>query len=294
MKLTIEKNPEKRLTPEQRKAGMGKGFVYHQSHQPFLKVKVLIKNLEKEPEIYVNKIEKKIYKIPQLADFLIRIEKTQQGKAELHGAAVCDRDGNGYLFGAQQDIGKTTLILLLSKTGYYILGDDHIEVSKEGDLGRIQEKMGIFPHPENLKDLPLSFKEKLIAFLKYHFLRRHPFCNIFYPNLKIAYSKFPKVADKGKLKKIFILEKGTPGIYKFDKKEAIRKFLAITLEIMLPEGFPKTMFFAYCFKNEISPTILGEKYKEILNSAFEGKEIFLLKGESPFDFYKLFLKHEGR
>jgi len=55
MKLIIEKDPERRITPQEREQGAGKSFVYHQSHQPFIKIKILVKNLEQEPEIYVNK-----------------------------------------------------------------------------------------------------------------------------------------------------------------------------------------------------------------------------------------------
>ena len=54
MKLTKERYPGKRLTPQQRKIGVGEGFVYHKSSQPFYKIEVLIKNMVTNPELYIS------------------------------------------------------------------------------------------------------------------------------------------------------------------------------------------------------------------------------------------------
>lgn len=292
MKLVIEKNPEKRLTPEQLKQKIGKGFIYHSSHQPLIRLKILVKNIETEPEVYVNKIEKKLYKIPQLIFFLKKFEKAKKGIVMVHGGGVAKEKGEGILFGARQDIGKTTLVLLLAKKGYAIVGDDALDISKEGYLLRIQKESGIYPHPDNLKDLSLSFKEKLIGWLKYHFFRRPPFCHLVYPNLRIAYSKIGKVADRAKLEKIFILEKGKPEIFEIEKEEAINKFLATTFDLILPTDFSRRLFYNYCFANNIPPNFLEERYKSILNQVFEGKRISVIKGENPFQIYRLFLEYE--
>lgn len=295
MKLVIEKNPEKRLMPEQLKQKVGKGFVYHQSHQPFIKVKILVKNLETEPEVYVNKVEKRIYKINQLIGFLKKLEKTRNGIAFVHGGAVADRQGRGYLLGARQDVGKTTLTLLLARNnGYSIIGDDAVDVSGDGYIYRVQEKMGIFPHPENLRDISLSLKEKIIAQIKYHFFKNPPFCHLIYPNLRVDYKKLPQIKNKAELEKVFILEKGDSKIFEIDKDTAVRKILSASFDLILPEGFARRLFYTYCWANNISPNFVEKEYERILNFAFEGKKIFLMKGESPFDFYNLFLKHEGK
>ena len=294
MKLIIEKNPEKRLSPKEKKQGVGKNFVYHQSHQPFIKIKVLVKDLEQEPEIYVNKIEKRLYKIPQLISLLRRFEETKKGIVMVHGGGVVNEGHQGILFGARQDIGKTTLILLLAKKGYSILGDDAINISQDGYLLRIQKEAGIYPHPNNLRDLPLSFKEKIVGWLKYHFFRNPPFCHLIYPNLRVPYSKIGKVADKVKLAKIFILEKGEPEIFEINEDVAINKFLATSFDLILPEGFVRRFFYSYCWANDISPNFIEKEYEKILNSAFNNRKIFVIKGRNPFDFYNLFLEHEEK
>ena len=295
MKLVIEKNPERRLSLEERKSRIGKGFVYHESHQPFIKLKILMKNLETEPEIYVNKIEKRIYKVNHLIYFLKIFERAKKGIALIHGAAGEGEGDRGYLFGARQDVGKTTLILLLAKNnGYSILGDDAVGISENGYIYRVQEEMGIFPHPENLKDIPLSLKEKIIAWAKYRFFKNPPFCHIIYPNLRVDYRKLKNVKDRTKLEKVFILEKGEPAISKISKDEAVRKILATTFDLILPEGFVRRFFYSYCWANDISPNFIEKEHEKILNSAFNNRKIFLIKGRNPFDFYNLFLEHEEK
>ena len=294
MKLFIEKNPEKRLSPKERKQGVGKNFVYHESHQPFIKIKVLVKNLEQEPEIYVNKIEKRLYKIPQLISFLKKFEEAKKGIVMVHGGGVVNEQHQGILFGARQDVGKTTLILLLAKKGYSIMGDDAINIYQDGYLLRIQKQSGIYPHPSNLRDLSLSFKEKIVGWLKYYFFRNPPFCHLIYPNLIVPYSKIGKVSDKAKLEKIFILEEGEPEVFEISKEEVINKFLATSFDLILPEGFSRRLFYTYCWANDISPSFVEKEYEKILNSALEGKEIIGLRGRTPFDFYNLFLENEKK
>lgn len=293
MKLIIEKNPEKRLKIEELRKKVGKGFIYHQSHQPFIKVKILLKNLEKEPEIYVNKIEKKLYKIHYLISFLEKFEKAKKGIAMVHGGGVVNKKGKGILLGANQDVGKTTLVLLLTKKGYAIVGDDALNVSSDSYLLRIQNCSGIYPHPSNLKTLPLSLKEKIIGWIKYLFFRNPPFCHLIYPNLRVSYSKLGEIANKVKLEKIYILEKGRSEIFEINREEAINKFLATTFDLILPFGFTRRLFYNYCFTNNISPTFVEEEYKKILNQTFKGKKILVIKGETPFEIYNLFLKLEN-
>ena len=294
MKLLIEKNPEKRLSLEQRKIKVGKGFIYHESSQPFYKTKILMKNLEAEPELYVNKIEKKVYQIPELIIFLKVFEETKKGIARVHSGAVADQRKQGILLGAWQDIGKTTLVLLLDRKGYYILGDDEVKISQDGQIQRFHSRAGIFPHKSNLGPLPLSLQEKLLGWFKYHFIR-FPFQHRFvYPNLRVNYKKMGKTLEAAELKKIYILERGKPEIFKISYESAVRKIMLTSLEEFFPGGFPRRFFHSYCFTNDIPPALAEERYKQILTSAFRNKECFVISGQGPFDFYKLFLEYENK
>jgi len=62
----------------------------------------------------------------------------------------------------------------------------------------------------------------------------------------------------------------------------------------LPEGFSRRLFYTYCWANDISPSFIEEEYRKILDNALNNKRIFIIKGKNPFDFYNLFLKHEGK
>ena len=168
-------------------------------------------------------------------------------------------------------------------------------VSKDGNLYRLQEWAGIFPHKDNIKDLSISQKDRIVAWFKYHFIAKFTFLHQFiYPNLRVDYKKIGKVVNKSKIDEIFILERGEPNICKIDLETAVNKILISSLETLplLPHGFPKSIFNFYCFANNISPTIIADRYKEILESAFKGKEYFLIRGRNPFDFYNLFLDYE--
>ena len=174
------------------------------------------------------------------------------------------------------------------------MADDCLKLDSNQTIYRIQSNAGIYPHKDNIKDLNLSFIDRLIAWLKYHFLQFTFLQRFIYPNIVVDYKKIGIVEDETKLDKIFILEKGKNEILKTDIDTAINKYLASTFSTfpLPPKGFPTVFVQSYCFKNGLSIDFIIKKYKEILRSAFLGKEIFILRGENYLDFYKLFLKHE--
>lgn len=228
--------------------------------------------------------------------FLKDFEKLKvKNLAKIHAASVVDKQGRGLLFGALQDVGKTTLSLLLTKDGYGLISDDTVLLSKNGKIYRTQKKAGIFPHKSNIRGLSISRKDKVEAWFKYHFIARFTFLHqIIYPNLRVDYEKIGKVKEDNSLDKVFILEKGSPSITRIDYQAALNKILVSSIEgsSMPPKGFPTSFFNFYCFANNISPTIIADAYREILGTALINKECFLMKGKSPFDFYELLLRHE--
>lgn len=296
IKIVIEKNPESRLNDEQKKLRGGKGFVYHQSSQPFYQIKVLLKNLETEPELYVNGIKKYIYKTKQLIKLLNVIEELKQGITRIHCGAVVNKKNEGIIITGWQDTGKTTVTFWLGKkNGYSILGDEAIKLSQSGKMFRMHNKAGIYPHPENLKLLQLSSKEKFLGWLKYNLLSIFPpFASNFQPNIPIKYSRISKMLDTAYLARVFILERSDEsGIYPINKSEAIYKIMATSLSMSTVEGFPKRLFYNYCYMNNLDPTFIEKDIYKILDSVLENKEIFVIKGTEPHEFYQLLLKHEN-
>lgn len=287
MKLVKEKNPGKRLTAEQRKAGVGKGFIYHKSSQPFYGMEVVIKNLETDPELYISHSHNYVYKIPWLIHFLKILESIKNGKIMIHGGAVTKNFNDGIIITGQSDAGKTTLVFLLAKQGYSILGDDKINLSAKGEISRYEDDLGLYPHPDNLKDLPLTSKQKILGWLKYQTTKFGFITNRINPNLRVKYHQIGEVADTAQLEKVFIIERGKLDIRAINKSTAIRKILATSLRLLMPEGFPKALFYKYCFVNKIEPTFITDRARSILDRALEDKKIFLVTGENYKDFYDL-------
>jgi hypothetical protein len=201
--------------------------------------------------------------------------------------------GKGKMIIGQPDVGKTALTLMFAReNGYSIVGDDTFDLSKDGTVYRNQETMGIFPHPENLKGLKLSLGEKLVAFLKRLIFVYPPFSHMLYPNLRVGYDRFDRVSDQGKLDQIFILERGVPEVAKIGEDEAARKIISTSLDLAIPGGFPHRMFYRYTFFNDISPVFVEKQYEKIIQSAIKDKQAFVVRGQSPHDFYKFLLEHE--
>lgn len=296
MKVTIEPNPENRLNSGQLKVRAGQGFVYHKSSQPFYKIKLLITNMVTNPEIYVNRIEHYIYNIPKLINLLEVIDQlVNHNIIKIHAAAVAKPGTQeGIILSAWSDVGKTTITYLLARQKYLILGDDQINLSVDGTIHRIDNAARLFPHPSNLKPLDLTLKQRLLGWFKFNFWRIPAFYRIMNPDLEISYDKIGTKIDTAKVNKIFIMEKGEPEIQRITKEEAINKIITTSLRLWIPNGFPKNIFYHYCFANNLRPTFIADRAYSILNTVLEGKEVIILKGKTPFDFHNLFIKHESR
>lgn len=295
MKFILEPDPGSRITADQRRARGGKGFYYHESNQPLLHVKLLLKNLETEPEMYVNKPIERIYRIPSLKRFVEDIDLAHKNITRLHAGAVANEQGEGVLLVGLSDVGKTTLsVLLTTQDNHALLGDDMVRLSADGTLSRWQNKIGIFPHKDNFKHIQLNPKQRIQRALRYALLSRPPMANIKNPNMVVPYAQMPSVTDSAPLKHVVLLEKGEPGIHEVDTDEVARKVLATSMEIIKPEGFPGRMFNRYCFYNDIVPHYLELKTQEVLAEAFKDVRVVKFTGWSPFDFHTLYKTYVGK
>jgi len=291
MKIIKESHPGNRLTKEQRDMGAGHGFVFHKSSQPFFRMEILIKDMTTVPKLYISHFRNYIYKIRWIIHFLKILEYANQNKTMIHGGALADNTGNAFIITGQSDVGKTTLVFLLAQRGYSILGDDKITINSQAEVFRFENSLGLYPHPNNLKQVELSAKQKILGRLKYLISKSNFLSNKFNPNLRVEYKKIGHVIDRAKFNKIFILENGLPSLSKLDNKSALNKILSTSIRLLMPEGFPKNLFHKYCFSNNISPTLVTDKAKEITAEAIKNTDIFLVKGKDYKDFYKLLIKH---
>ena len=245
------------------------------------------------PKLYINGIKKAIYKTPQLVNFLKTVEEANNGVIKIHSGAIYDKRGNGILISGLQDVGKTTLVLNAVKGDYSLLGDDMVKINQNGDIIRIQNSAGIFPHPQNLEHLSLTRFEKFNAWFKLHFAQMPAVSQLIQPNIIISYKRIGVNNDRAPLNRIYFLEKGNPSVEIIDSETGISKIIATSLDLFLPTGFPRRFFYNYCFTNDISPTIVEEAYRRILSSTVKDKKIIILRGLKTSDFHTLFTEYEN-
>ena len=295
MKPIIDKNPKTRVDQNITGKDLDISYAYHESSQPLYNIRVLLKNLETKPELYVNKVRKYIYQIPKLVWYLNIVERSQLGRTIVHGAALRNKQtGDGIIITAWADVGTSTNALLLANQGYEIIGDDHVDLSADGTLYQLQNSANIYPHPENLKYLKLTNREKILAWIKRHFAKISFFDPILNPNLKVSYNRIGDTAQSAKLKRVYILERGNEiTITPIDFETALNKTLATSARLWNLEGFIRNIVHKYCFANSLSVTFLDERARNILTQAFHNKQIMLVTGRVPLDFNKLILANEA-
>src|SRR3989344_3026829 len=212
----------------------------------------------------------------------------------VHGAALQHpHSGDGIIVTAWADVGKSTNTLLLAQQGYKILGDDYVEVTSNGVLNKIQDTAKIYPHPDNLRYLKLSWRERLSAWFKLRFAKIAFLDPFFGPNLEVAHSRIGEISSEASLKRIYILEKGyATGIRTLDTTAALNKIRATSTRLWSLEGFAKNLVHQYCFVNNLSPNFVEERAKKILTDALLGKQTFLVTAQHPFEFNRLIMEHE--
>ena len=297
MKLETTPNPKKYIPADQSHNRIGDGFVYHQSSQPFYKNAILLKHLETCPELYVNHVFERIYKIKLLVRSLKVTERTFNKEATVHGAALeNNRTKEGIIITAWADVGKSTNTLLLANKGYKILGDDEVTLDRKGNIRRLHNRANIFPHPSNLRLIRgVTAGERILAWIKISFAK-YPFLNkVLSPNFYIDYSRIGDVVDNAHCTRINILEKSKQqDIQQISKDEAVKKILATSSRLWQLHGFPRNIVTEYCFANDIDINFVENRFKSILAAALENITVFRVQGQLPHDFNVLIVENEEK
>jgi len=295
MQVIIEPHPERHLTPEQRVARAGLGFVYHESSQPFYKLRVLLRNLETTPALYVNGVKKWIYQIPRLISFLRTVEDINLHQTiKLHGGAVIDPRHRGVVITGWHDVGKTTACIRLIQSGYTLLGDDLIKLRESGTIERLQSRAGIYPHADNLKNFTLSPVDRWKAWFKLRFAQLPAIGNFVQPNLIVDSSLIGPTAGEAKLHRVYFLERGLLGVDAITTETAVIKAMATSADFAMPDGFPRRLFYAYCYANQTSPTLVEDAQRHIFSSAFANKDLWVIRGRTHDELYRQLVANEQR
>lgn len=217
-------------------------------------VRVLMKNVEKDTEVYFSKNAQRIFKyrhvpLNMLIRGLILIKLLQKGWTFLHASSICNKKGEVFAFSGWMETGKTSAINKLLKEGYDFISDDRTLINKKGEVL-------IFPTP-----------------LKVHRTYVPAFMHSVMDTAKEVFLDPTKI-KKLKLKKFILLQRASfDDVKKIKLADALRKS---TLNYDYEETVANhNLLCQYAYLN---PSLNFEKLKkmqqEITNSALNTCEVY--------------------
>ncbi len=246
-----------------------------------------IKNMMHNPtEFYFSKFTGRFWGVDSIAQLVMEAKLLEQGCTFIHSGAITARN-NAYLISAWSEMGKSSTVFGLAKSGYGVLGDDSVIMSEDGTVYSYPEKAGIYFHSKNVKNLNLSFNKKFLLGFKYVVSKLPPLHLYIDPNLRIDLSKILKVEKQGELKKCYFLELGE-GEKKLSKKDAVNKMISTTVQALFGQFFTREVLYAYCYLNDVNPTFLEDGMKKILNKVLKDCRIIRSNDKT---FYKYIMEN---
>ncbi len=231
------------------------------NYRMLLPCNLLIKHLEGDTKIRVSWLYDKIpqFNSDQIIDYILDLKFIQKGFLKLHGASV-EYSGDGIMIAGWDGCGKSTISLRFIERGASFLSDDTTIVDK---------------------DFAYSYPKRIKAFrgadgIK-QYLKNVPVVNKF---LGIYEKTYPKnIADKTKIKYIFIPVYGEKSIEKLTKKDALETMLTLNTYRTKTRD-TRNLVLAYCYYNKYDLDSLMNSRKEILKSFLKHAECYEIKSKN--------------
>ncbi len=249
--------------------------------------KLYISNLMKgQTQFNFSKFTGKFWGVRGLVYLIMQIKLLQQGCTFIHSGGIT-KDNKAYLVSAWSEMGKSSTVFGLAKSGYGVLGDDTLILSKDGTVYSFPQVAGIYFHSKNLQNLKLTPSQKMSLFVKYMVSKMPPLHLYINPNLYVDLSSILKIENSAKLERTYFLEFGK-GEEKLDKKTAINKMISTTVQALFGQFFTREVFYAYCYLNDLDPEFIEVKMREILEKTMTENKIIRSDDKS---FYKYIMEH---
>lgn len=246
------------------------------------KQKILISDLFGRPVLRFTKLTHKNVDVGQFSHLMASIKLLQKGCMFVHSAGVA-KDDKGYLITGWSEMGKSSTVFGLSKNREFgLMGDDTVILSKNGFIYSYPMVAGVFFHSKNVKNLKLSYSQKIKLMIKYLVAKLPPLYLYINPNLLVELSDIGRVVDKVRLEKTYFLSRGS-GNEKLDRGVAIKKIISSTMHGH-NRYFARDAFLLYCYLNNCDPNFIEKNVKKVLETAIG--ECILLRSDKK-DFHKL-------
>lgn len=245
--------------------------------------KLLISNLMNgSTRFNFSKFTGKFWGVRGLVYLIMEIKLLQKGCTFIHSGGIT-KNGKAYLISAWSEMGKSSTVFGLARSGYGVLGDDTLILSRDGTIYSYPQVAGIYFHSKNLENLKLSPSQKVNLFIKYMVSKLPPLHLYINPNLYVDLSSILKVEKSAKLERCYFLEMGK-GEEKLDKKTAVNKMISTTVQALFGQFFTREVFYAYCYLNDLDPEFIEYNMRKVLDKTL--KDCRIIKSED-----KTFYKH---
>lgn len=249
--------------------------------------KLYISNLMKgTTEFKFSKFTGRFWGVRGLVYLIMQMKLLQHGYTFIHSGGIT-KENKAYLISAWSEMGKSSTVFGLAKSGYGVLGDDTLILSKDGTIYSFPQVAGIYFHSKNLENLKLTPSQKMNLFLKYIVSKMPPLHLYINPNLYVDLSSVLKVENSAKLERTYFLEFGK-GEEKLDKKTAVNKMISTTVQALFGQFFTREVFYAYCYLNDINPEYIEVGMRDILEKVMKENKIIRSDDKS---FYKYIMEH---
>jgi len=244
--------------------------------------RVLITDLVGRTKIYFTKMTRRIFGVHELIRMLLEIKLLQKGFTLVHAGGVA-KENHGYLLLGWSGIGKSSTIFGLAKErDFEIFGDDRVILSKGGKIYSYPERAGVFYRSRNIQNLNIPLSKRLELMFRYLIARFPPFNRYISVKMPIDLSNIVTVGDVAKLDKVYFLERGQ-GKEKLNKKIALNRIIASTVQAFFDHYLSNKMFYAYCYVNGFDSGYIEKKMRKILEKNI--RDCSIIRSEKK-DFYK--------
>jgi Holliday junction resolvase len=273
-------------------------FLYYEDTFFGLKNKILLKNLESEPELSVSDgclTMDKIYpprsrhSIAELEGMVERIKLIREGYAILH-ASCLSNNINNILLPAYPNVGKTLSCLQLLENGYKYLSDDTVKISSKGVayLTSFASAVGHYDFLRFIKPKNIGRMKFAKFSLKARLMQTNKLVERLLSPPLIELGKIYGTKEQTKVNKVCVIEIAPRKVEKISRELMLEKITKIN-QYCLPRVSNNPVIQAYSYFNDsFSAYDIEEKEKDNIKEFLSHCDEFYSLSCNDWNWLKLF------
>lgn len=275
----------------------GDDKLYWEKQKMGIKIKLLIKNIKKNPTII--RISRSLYHIlnifpkinlGNLLTKIVDLKLLRKNHTSLHAACV-SKDNKGILIPAWDDMGKTgTVLSLMTNEDYSLLSEDSTVVNSDGYAFAIPS-ISISPH-SNRKDLDVGLLEKMKMKMKFNLFKLFPLD--FLGKEKFPPQAFGDIKEKTEVNNLFVLNRGEEKVLKIGKSSSLNYIENSTYRAFYNHSWVNSLFYAYSYLNDLDLEKIRRERREVIRKFLRGIDTYELQARNSQKYSELIEKWRNK